>query len=417
MNDFEKERLNELWEYPLFEALARRRSLRFPRGCEITDAHAPYVYASTKDPIPLSELETAILCWAAHGVTGTIAGELEASCNCFNSWTGRTHPNPCNDQKQYLMFYNDDGMFLYNPTKATDIVEFKTPEDREKILTQFREGTVQISDQRPDIPSGALMSFNHWKENKPGTTTFVPVNDVTFEYVNLLFCAFQDEHWCLMDNDTGKPAGLQEFVDSGYLNGATAPVSLLENLLVQIIGGTGHYMLQNLGLATAALGLNGHPWGGYVSLILMGGTPLGRGFGFRFATGKDGMPSPVGIDGFVEALVPPYTSKPDEIVDKFIEWKFGIEGMYTTNFDEPQPLQDNSLLEKMERYTPEAEAAVRAYVNYIYDKYGRFPAEIDAIMIPSVFSVTHADLDFFDTYYNKQFINETIKNHMCKWHG
>ncbi len=31
-----------------------------------------------------------------------------------------------------------------------------------------------------------LFDFNQWNTNKPGTTTFIPVTDITEEYLNLL---------------------------------------------------------------------------------------------------------------------------------------------------------------------------------------------------------------------------------------
>jgi len=59
----------EVWRYPLFEALYGRRTRRFGRGFRI--AEEPFPYASRTSPLPLRELEEAILVGAGIGVTGT----------------------------------------------------------------------------------------------------------------------------------------------------------------------------------------------------------------------------------------------------------------------------------------------------------------------------------------------------------
>jgi len=137
METNENELLNKMWDYPLFEALARRRAHRFALGTELKQAPIPF--KSEKEPVALSELETAALCWAGYGVTGLINGDLECSNNTFMNWQGRTVPAPCNDQHNELLFINDDGVFLYRPKPATKTTEISAPEDRTKILSSFRD--------------------------------------------------------------------------------------------------------------------------------------------------------------------------------------------------------------------------------------------------------------------------------------
>ena len=415
MDDFEKTRIDGIWQYSLMDALANRRSIRFPRGCEITDA--PYTFKSEQGPVPLTDLELAILCWAGHGITGTIAGELDVTCNTFNSWVGRTHPNPCNDQKQYLLFYNDDGIFIYNPKGSNATVEIKTPDDREKILTQYKEGLIKIQDGRPVFPPPAFLKMNQWKENKPGTTTFMPVNDLVYEYINMLFAIADDERWQLVDMMTGKAAGVQKWIDNGYLNGPPVPVNMLESLMAIGVTSTGQYMLQNIALAATAMGLNGHPWGGFTGLIVMGGTPFTRGLGFRYVTGKDMMPTPVGIDGHIQSMVPPYVKNVDEAVDIYLNDKFGSKGMFTEGYEGSVPFKDKTIPSKIRRPSEESEEIVRAYVNYVYNTYGRFPAFVDALIIPAAYTATHADFDFYKKYHPEEYLTDTIRNHMDVWHS
>jgi len=416
MSSSEKKMLDELWKYPLFEALARRRGIRFGRGEELKDC--PYPYKSDKSPVALSELENALLCWAGHGITGTIMGEIDVTCNTFNEWIGRTHPNPCNDQRQELMFFNDDGLFLYRPKPPKSHVVFQTADDRENILTQYSEGLVKLQDGRPDFHDASLMKINLWDTlTIPGTTTFIPVIDTVYEYINFMFMAFDDDGWQIVDDRTGKAAGVQKWIDSGFLNGPTVPLSMLDMAASALCVSTAHYMLQNLGLAATAMGLNGFVWGGKVDMVMLGGTPLSRGLGFRYITGKDKMPTPVGRDGSIEPLTPPYVKNMDEAVDKYWEEKFGSKGIYDENYPGLTPWKDQKMNTKIRRPSEESKECVKAFLNYCHETYGRFPATVDAIATPALYTVHHADFDFYKKYYPEELITDNMKNHMDIWHG
>ena len=72
-----KPEVEAAWNYPLFEALMGRRSRRFGFGMELE--HGPFVYKSEKEPMSLSEEETALLVAAATGVTGSPNAAWSAS--------------------------------------------------------------------------------------------------------------------------------------------------------------------------------------------------------------------------------------------------------------------------------------------------------------------------------------------------
>ena len=55
----EPELLDLAWSYPLFEALYGRRSRRFGLGFEMPEG--PFRYKSARMPVPLSELEEALM--------------------------------------------------------------------------------------------------------------------------------------------------------------------------------------------------------------------------------------------------------------------------------------------------------------------------------------------------------------------
>jgi len=415
MSSFEKQMLDSLWNYPLFESLARRRSFRLPQGCNITKA--PFVHMSGKEPVPLSELETAILCWAGHGVTGTITADLDYTTHFMNSFTGRTHPNPCNDQHQELMYIDDTGVYLYRPKAPTLNVEFQTPADREKVVTSFTDANIKILDGRPHIPEAALMKSNYFNTNKPGTTAFMPVVDVTYEYMNLILgsCAF--ERWQIVDDRTGEMCGLQKWVDNGYLNGPVVPLSWFEMAAFNACMSTAHYMVMNISLAATAMGLAGWHYGGYVSLILLGGTPLTNGLGFRFITGKDKMPTPVGKDGFIESLCPPYVKDMDEAVEKFYAMKYGPKGHFGKEYDGMTPWKDKEMHKKVNVPDEQSKEMAKHFLTYVYKTYGRCPAFVDAIFLPVAYAAHHPDLEFYQKYYPKEMVTDNVLNHMKIWHG
>ena len=69
--------LHEVWEFPLFEALYGRRSRRFGLGFEI--AEGPFKYKSQRAPLPLSDIEEALLVAAGVGFRDCALGPEPAA--------------------------------------------------------------------------------------------------------------------------------------------------------------------------------------------------------------------------------------------------------------------------------------------------------------------------------------------------
>jgi hypothetical protein len=410
----DNELMERVWQYPLFRALAYRRAQRFALGCELE--HTPIPYRSDKEPVPLSELETALLCWAGHGITGLALADIDVSLNTFLSWNGRTHPAPCNDQHTELLLINDEGVFLYRPKDATRVWEIESSEDRNRILTSFREDTVKIADGRPDFPPGSMLRLNFWNANKPGQTLFMPVVNITYEYLDFLLILFNDERQPIIDDRTGKPAGIAKWIDNGFLNGPQLPMTLADVFVLNVTTAIAHYMAQNITLASTAMGLGGFIWSGFTPLVVMGGTPLTKGLGFRFVSGKDGMPTPVGKDGYIEALCPPYFKEMDAVVDHVIDMKFGSGGLFSADSPGRVAWREPSVPTKVARYSEEGIACTKAYLQYVYETYRRFPVVVDAIQMPVAATVHHLDFDFYDKYYAPEVIREEQRNHMDIWH-
>ena len=413
----QSELMNKVWEYPLFKALSMRRARRFALGTELRQQ--PYPFKSDKAPVPLSELETAALCWAGYGATGLITGELEYSQDTFMNWTGRTVPSPCNDQHNELIFVNDDGAFLYRPKPATVPTEIETAADRVKILTSFREGKVEMIKGRPDLPPFGVQKLNQWDFNKPGQLILFPLIDITWEYINALFVWRCEDRYAVIDDLKGhdRPAGVGKWIDSGYLNGPKLLLSFCDTMILAMTDGIGFSMAQNMALAATSLGLGTFTWGGYIPLILLGGTPLATGLGFRFQTDKAGMPLPVGKDGFVEPCIPPWVADMDAAVDQVLEYKFGKGGLFSPDHQGEKAFKDEQLVCGVRRPSEEDIQVVKAFCNYTYDTYGRFPALVDPIQMPVAVTAHHLDLDFYDHYYKAGVISEEQREHMRVWHG
>jgi hypothetical protein len=125
--------LHGVWQYPLFEALYGRRSRRFGLGFELTEG--PFHYRSRGSPMPLSELEEALLVAAGVGVTGTPLWDMGRP-RAQGGGDGRTFGSTTNGRRTALFFTNDDGVYVIDPGSiaATKVREVEMPDEREKIL-------------------------------------------------------------------------------------------------------------------------------------------------------------------------------------------------------------------------------------------------------------------------------------------
>ena len=105
-------------------------------------------------------------------------------------FVGRVYASACGSHGTELFYTNDEGTYMVQfRDKTPDAVqEFETLDDREKIIQAFRANTVKISDGRLSVPMipGVTQPFNWWNANQPGSTLFMPISDVTWEYINVL---------------------------------------------------------------------------------------------------------------------------------------------------------------------------------------------------------------------------------------
>ena len=419
MSIADRDEVKQVFQYPILEAIARRRSRRFPLGCTLPSGAIQY--ASQRSPVPLNDIETAILCWAGSGITGTITGDLSTKIggSAFGTWVGRATPYPCNVHNTKLFFANDNGTFVYDPKKATKPVEIDTEADREKIMTYYKEDCIKVLDERVEFVPKALLGVMHWNINQPGTTVFIPIIDQSEEYIDFLLGIFEVEGYGyrMFDEMKGQSAGLQEWIDSGKLKGPQVPLSSFEyNLLLNNLA-PAYLMLENIHLVAEAMGLGSVIFGGYTGQIMLGITPMSKGLGFRPQIGKDGRPDPVGLDGVYEAYCPPYYKNMNEAVDAFVEKKFGPGGTFTAEYKGVTAFKDwKAIQPDYNRPSKLSIDQVKSICNYVYETYGRIPATYDTKLLPVWLQVHHLDLDFYDKHFARGIVTEAQRRHMQLWH-
>lgn len=407
-------RLRRSMEYPLFDAIFNRRSRRFGLGMELKDSSLEF--RSKYDPVPLNDLEEALIVWAGTGLTGLCLADLppENGIDLLCQWTGRTWPSACNNHGTELFYTNDSGLYHVDvkhmlPGKNEVDVFFRmSREERmQRVLDLYRESLNKLEDGRADLPDKmpGLFDFNQWNTNKPGTSVFIPVTDVTEEYLNLLtlYCS-HTYGFSIIDDLTGKPAGVDEWIKKGRLKDQVK-MSLfdLETRILTGLNVEQAFISQNMSLAIQALGLAGWTFTGFIPRFAMGCAPdLYKGLGFRFIQPKKGSIDPpatvpVGRDGVFEGYCPPYHKNMDEAVDRFLEHKYDA-----WKDDKPFPYTEpDKHLMKAPKPTDTTIQIVKDVANYIYDTYGRFPAFVDPMYMRLVFQSMHIDPDFYDQYYPK----------------
>ena len=175
-------------EYPFFQTVFDRKSRRV--GLGMTVGSDVFEYASPYAPVPLSELEEALLCMAGTGLTGLNLGDLDPvrGMSTLVQWTTRTWPSSCSSHGTELFFTNDDGLYMLKMfDEVPDAGEVSTLSGKSTeaqvdwLLDLYRRAKVELQPGRAPLPTTlpGLFDFNQWNANQPGTTLFVPVTNTT----------------------------------------------------------------------------------------------------------------------------------------------------------------------------------------------------------------------------------------------
>jgi hypothetical protein len=437
--------------YPLLAALHDRRSRRFGRGMHI--AQGPLAYQSPHPPLPLSEEEEAHLVFAACGITGPALGELEYARGrgggmLAGSWVSRTTASADAVQNVALIVSNDQATYLIRrpqemrPEEVTQVAELSARGD---YVEAYRRTRVKIQDGRVVAPLEPLYNFNinKWSLYAAGATYFLPINDLTFLLINALLECFDEAMggFIVDERNNFRPAGLARFGRSkgGHLYDDPAAnrvgtIQRIEMAIAEAVALEQGMVLQNLGLMCQAMGLGGfshfaaHEYGWLEALgFRMRRMPASKYLGApRYAQlaarllGKDRpVPFAVGLERGGETLVksfcPPYYPTMAEAVREVVAAKFGPDGTFRGSV-EAGVWRDPQAIASTPSCSQAAVDATIAYCEYVYDRYGRFPAYPPPFRTVLGYQATHVDEGFYDRFYRPEALSETQRAHMARWH-
>jgi hypothetical protein len=409
--------------YPFFQAVWDRKSRRVGLGMEIDSG--VFAYRSPYAPVPLSELEEALLLVAGTGLLGLNLGDIDPSkgADALVQWTNRTWPSSCSNHGTELFFTNDQGTWFLDmwrmqpePGELATLSGKPLEAQVEWVVELARRARIELEPTRAELPTGlpGLFVFNHWNANQPGTTLFLPVSNMTLEYINLLFIYLSpDYRFSLIDEmHGGRSAGLEPALRRGRLDERRqmGMVDLEQRVLsMQVVEQA--FICHNINLALQCLGLGGWTFTGYIARFVLGGMEE-SGLGFRFVEAKQGPSAPVGRDGVYEAYTPPYHADMTDAVDAFLEDKWSN---YAPAAPKPYK-QPDRVMAQIQRPDAETIAMVKDYCSYVYETYGRFPAYVDPMYQRLTCQAQHVDPDFYEHNYPPGALTPQHTEHFRRWH-
>jgi hypothetical protein len=420
--------IRELLRFPLMQAIFGRRARRFAYGMEIPSG--PLAFKSRHAPIPLSELEHAVLVAAATGVTGWNFGITHTPsrpaeyAHYTARFGGRTAPTAAGIGTPALFYTDDRGIYLANlrDVQPTRLREFENPRDADRIIDACRQHTVTLRNERLDLPREPphIMEHNLWVANALGSTLFMPVADMSEELMAII-AIFAGSGYMLIDDYAKRPAGnLEPFVRSGLLSEAKPlPLSFVEQAILSFCSMELAFMSHNIVLTLQGMGLGGWFYTGINPSTVLGAFAEEgcSGLGFRFVKDQRWtLPNPVGLDGHYEGLCPPYHQNMRAAVQEFARRKFGPAGTYDPKT--PGPFLDSRKVKgSVTPYSAEFLDCIGETASYLYDTYGKFPPTIPTILLAGYVQAQHIDTEFYDIHFQPGAYLQTHAEHMTRWHA
>lgn len=426
-------------------------TLEWSSGKTVKQAKGPLSFISEHDPVPLSELEEALITWAACGPNGISLADIPVHGNLSSlmSWAGRTIPAADSNPSLDLFVVNDRGTHVYRPgDDRSSPVEISSPDDYGKILEWYRSGLTTISDSRPDIgwhaapddtKSVDMMSPAQYNVNRPGSTWFLPVGDVGLEWLNLLFSCYEWWGTFLAEPEDFSPAGCDIWVKPGFLENGW-PLPAFDEMVAMQHANQAGCIAQNIRLACEALGLGAWRLGAYSSDLVLGGFPeIAKGLGFNYLA-RDNEKNPsatmssTGLPGVKEVVCVPSERFPTaaDAVSYVKELRYrpggplALEDNYALNHGAPyKPEVMEEILEHPHSHisTEWVETAVLETVQHIVEKYGCAPAFTNPVHAALSVQVHHVDIDFYRRYQTgtdggdqPYAVTDQVREHFDSWH-
>jgi hypothetical protein len=356
---------------------------------------------------------------------------------------GRTVASPDAVNAVSVLVTNDSGTFLLKRPQdfaPAEFLELVSLARKGALIDLYRRARVQLSASRtaPPLDPGHNFSINRWSLYAPGTTCFLPIIETTALTINALLELFGEDMGVFLRDERAwfRPAGIARFGRSrgGNLHDdprdlRSATIQMMESSLLESMATEHGMVLQNLALMTEALGLGGFPnfarheysWfkaAGFrmqsMSASRYAGAPP------FFATlarwlGKDPvLEYPVGLERDNQMLLkpfcPPYYKSMQDAVAAFVQMKFGEDGSYRGGIQQSAWRDSASSAAKMPGPSASAVEATAAYCDYIFRRYGRFPAYTAPFRTVIGFQVCRLDVDFYDRFYEPEALSDSVRD-------
>jgi hypothetical protein len=417
--------LHDAFQFPLGDVMFGRRSRRFSLGASIPDG--PLSFQSSREVLPLTDLEQMMLLTATCGNTGwhyMITRHARYAPHISNysaAAGGRTFPSAAGVHTSEVFFTNDEGVFFMQTRDAPALVELGPDGkmDLEALIEAHRKRIRKLSGGRLYIPREEphMLGHNTWCANVPGSLLIIPVGD-TAQHEIALLCFLVQNGYCIYDDvNKQKINGLNRFrglvdVDNPYPLTWVEQYALTE-VTVELSTGcyAGVLMLQ-------AMGLGGWMYDGINRYTLLGasGDPKVPGLGFRFDTDdRWALPNPTGLEGVFEGHCPPHYPDMRAAVEALAWRKFGPGGPFHP--DTPGPWKDTAKVRgSAQVYSEEFKECVTTMAQYVYDKFGKFPGTVPSIYTHMFLQAHHLDLEFYDFHFKPGAYLESHERHMERWH-
>ncbi|MEV0387586.1 hypothetical protein [Nonomuraea sp. NPDC050643] len=449
-----QEGLAELLSRPLLETIWKRRTHRVSRGASVPAGSMSY--RSPHRPMPLTELEEAVLI-ALTGCSGLTMpdrpfedprdGEpIMAKPNLH--MTGRTAGSTDNAHGTHFFMINDSGTYFLRTLPPAPGLPF----DAATLVERARQAKVRVLPHRLDVMEGmrdfpAYLDSNRFLSNLPGTTIFLPVVDISHQYINALMYLLTQPDGArptlVDDRNFYRPAGVRKWVKNGFLNpDLKLPLGILGPMRTQV---EADLLVQNLMLTADAMGLGAWIHASLHPQIALGDPKFSRAYGrmlgFDFVVPRFRLADiprwhvplpkytalrshPIGLraagEHLIKAACPPNYSSMEEAVESVVRAKFGPDGIYSDQSTFARIYKGDHgrryLAEAGEYDRPVIEC-VRDICVYLHETHGRFPAHTDAIHVPGIWLQTH---HVESEYYERFFENGTTDAHArhdARWHA
>lgn len=433
ISDHERKALQELAQFPLYEAITGRRSRRFPVGGKIPEG--PLSFTSKKESRPLTDLQRALVLATVTGQTGwhhSIThhpGYSPAFPNYSGSAVGRTFPSAAGFHTTQFFFTDDSGTY-YLPTRENpldtqldsntfSLDDTSSAHHIEEALNAVLGRARRVSDDRLYLPRQQpyFEGHNVWVGNWPGSLLVIPVADLAQQtLLNIAF--FAQNGYAVFDDINDRPIpGVEKYAHRLSHADDPQPLSFVEQYSLaeasaELMSATyaGH-------LGLGAIGLGGWSFDGLDRLSVLGATGEEGipGLGFRYdEDDRWSLPNPTGLDGFFESFTVPHFGSARDVVDALVQRKFGEGGPY--NPTTPGPWADSpGVRGAAAPFDEEFCDFLTVQYEYIQKTFGKFPATVPSVWIMNYLQAQHLDTDFYDEKFQPGAYLATHAEEQQRW--